>query len=161
MKDYLNRLSLIFHALVGVPLLAFVFIYLELDTGGLSALIKDPEIVKMLSYILPTISMVLAGIAFILFKKNLPQAVGENNLRTKLNSYFTVIVQKYTLFEASSLLAVAGLFLTGNIIYTIIYLAMLLLLSLHRPTVHRISRDLKLKDDERQVVIHKKEIPEG
>ena len=160
MNAYFNRLNLIFHGLIAVPLAAFVYLYLEIDTRGRSGALGNPETVEWLSYVLPTVCIVEAGVAFILFSRSIQAVREQEGLKRKLEHYFQVILQKYLLLASSGIIAVVGLFLTASTLYTALFLFMLLFLSIHRPTVYRIARDLKLEGEEKDIVVHKRDLPE-
>jgi hypothetical protein len=160
MNNYFNKLNLVFHAIVGIPLALFVFLYLEIEKGGRQGLIEGSPTADMLSYVLPTISIVLAGVAFMMYRSNLLTIRTHPDFKTRLDEYSSALIKKYSMIEISSIIAIVGIYLTANVIYIAVYLLLLLYLSLHRPTNYRIVRDLKLKGEEKDMVLHKKELPE-
>jgi len=161
MNSYFNKLNLIFHAIVAFPLAAFVYLYLEIDKNGRKGTIEGTELAQNLIYVLPTIAIVLAGLAFLFYARRLPVVRTIEDFQTKLESYSQLLIQKYIWLEFSAVIAVAGVYLTAEVIYMAIYLFNLLFLSLHRPTVYRIAKDLKLKGQEKDIVVHKKELSEN
>ena len=104
--------------------------------------------------------IVEAGMAFLLFNRHISVAREQEGLKRKLERYYGTLLQKYVLLASSSIISVVGLFLTASTLYTALYLFMLLFLSIHRPTVYRIARDLKLQGEEKEIVVHKRDIPE-
>lgn len=160
MNNYFNKLNLIFHAIVGLPLAAFIYLYLEIDKRGRQGVMKDPELSEILIYILPTLAIVTAGLAFLQYRRAIPKVKEIADFRQKLDAFSQALIQKYALLEFSSIISVVGIYLTADVIYIALYLFMLLFLSLHRPTVYRIVRDLKLKGEEKEIVLHKKDLPE-
>lgn len=158
-KEYYNKFNLIFHLLIAVPLLGFVVLYLEIHAGRLEPVLNNPFLVNVLRYFFLFIIILTAGLAFIYFLKHIEDARKEMGLKNKLRHYFSIGITKYAFLEASTTVSVIGLWLTNENIYAVLYIIVLMIFSVNRPTVYRISRDLKLKDIEKEVVIKKKELP--
>jgi len=158
LKDYLFKLNNLFHVLVAIPLLGFVYLYLESQVGRMQPLIKDPDTVLILHYILPFIIMVESGIAFVITKKSLSVFPNDDKLMEKLSIYFRISLIKYAILEGAAIVSVIGYYLTLSKVYVVFYVVLLMIFSLNRPTVYRISRDLKLEGEEKDTVIHKREI---
>ena len=77
-------------------------------------------------------------------------------LVAKLERYSKIGFVQYILFGLASFVTVLGLYLTGKGWYTGLYVIVLMLMSINRPTLKKISDDLQLKGEERQIVLHKK-----
>ncbi len=157
--EFYNKLNLFFHLLIAGPLLVFVFLYLESNAGDGRELLVQGEMATVLRYSLPMIIILSAAMSFVMFKRSLQVARNEVGLQNKLSHYFRYSFVKYGMIEFSSIAAVLGLYLTDELIYTVLYVALLMLLSVSRPTVYRICRELKLDGKEKDIVLHKKEMP--
>lgn len=158
LKDYLFKLNNLFHVIVAIPLLAFVYLYLESQVGRVQPLINNPDTILILHYILPLIIMVESGIAFIITKKSLSVFPNHDILIEKLGVYFRISLIKYAILEGAAIVAVIGYYLTLSKVYVGFYVVLLMIFSINRPTVYRISKDLKLDGDEKDIVIHKRGI---
>jgi len=158
LKDYLYKLNNLFHVMVAIPLLGFVYLYLESQVGRMQPLINNPDTILILHYILPLIIMVESGLAFIITKKSLSVFPNEDELRSKLSVYFRISLIKYAILEGAAIVSVVGYYLTLSKVYVVFYVVLLMIFSINRPTVYRISRDLKLEGEEKDIVVHKKVI---
>ena len=158
LKDYLYKLNNLFHVLVALPLLAFVYLYLENQVGRVQPLISNTDAILVLHYILPLIIIVESGIAFIITKKSLSVFPNNDLLMKKLNDYFRISLIKYAILEGATIVSVVGYYLTLSKVYMGFYVVLLMIFSINRPTVYRISRDLKLEGEEKDIVLYKREI---
>ncbi len=158
LKDYLFKLNNLFHVLVAIPLLGFVYLYLESQVGRIQPLINNPDTVLILHYILPFIIMVESGVAFVVTRNSLSVFPNDDKLIEKLSVYFRISLIKYAILEGAAIVSVVGYYLTLSKVYVVFYVVLLMIFSLNRPTVYRISRDLKLAGEEKDTVIHKREI---
>ena len=102
--------------------------------------------------------MVESGIAFVLTKKSLSVFPNDDKLKDKLSVYFRISLIKYAILEGATIVSVVGYYLTLSNVYVGFYVVLLMIFSINRPTVYRISRDLKLEGEEKDIVIHKREI---
>jgi len=158
LKDYLYKFNNLFHVLVALPLLAFVYLYLENQVGRVQPLISNTDAILVLHYILPLIIIVESGIAFIITKKSLSVFPNNDLLMKKLNVYFRISLIKYAILEGATIVSVVGYYLTLSKVYLGFYVVLLMIFSINRPTVYRISRDLKLEGEEKDIVLYKREI---
>jgi len=157
-NEYLEKLNNIFHLLVALPLLGFVAIYLQMHAGEFDPMVQASSLATALRYSFPFLVILTGGLAFISYRRNLITSKNQHTLREKLIHYFRASLVKFAFLGAASVVAVTGLFLTTENLYVVLYIIVLMLLSINRPTVFRIARDLGLRDSEKDIVIHKKEI---
>ncbi len=154
--DYHHRLNLIFHAIVAITMLPFVWLFLEIDANGREGLLTD--IVVILLFLLVCLSLTLT--AFIYKKKHLKEAAGNSTLRSKLEAYLRVQIVNYALLEGSALFATLAFFLTASYLFVVAYILVLFVFSMNRPNLDRVSRELFLSKKERELLIDRKEIPQ-
>lgn len=145
--EYYNTLTLVFYLMVGMPLLFFVFIYLQYEkVGGLSA----TESIQVLPHIvLPAVIMMSLYFAYAIYKKQLRQRQ-PSAFKEKLRTFHEVSLYKYALLSLANFLAVIGIYFTGEQVFAGLYAIALVVFSLNRPTHHRISKDMQLSKEEQQ-----------
>jgi len=156
-EDFHNKLGFIFHALLAVPLAAFVYLFLEIKNRefepAISIGINPPVIIAMLLIL----TLVIVGFGYYSYRKNIKKAqVADDGLKGKLSAYFNYLVTLYAFIEGGSLLLIAGLYLTTSSFFIVGYMFLLLVLSLNRPTPQKYVGDLRLQGEERDVILHKK-----
>lgn len=149
-EQELNNLNIIYYAMVGLPLLAFLYLYLNVNDGQVFIEPLEAETEKIILIILPVICLMAIGFAFISYGKKISSANDLAKLDEKMKFFIRASITKYAAMEFASLVAVLGYFLTTHIIFTTIYVAILLLFSVNRPTKYRVKKDLRLKQDERR-----------
>lgn len=150
MSQYLIRLQIWFLVLAIMPLLLFIALYL---------IFPDYPAQPAEEYL-----MIILGAAFIdwplaaiLFNKKIKSARNEQGLGAKLDKYFQIAIIRYTLFSSAGLILAVGFFLTSSDIFTGVFLVSLIFAFSYWPTGPRVSNELRLRGDEREMVYFRKD----
>jgi hypothetical protein len=138
-------LNLIFYALVGIPLLFFLFLYLQIKDGRYSSIDPSEDLNMILLFLIPVFCLVNIILAYVTYQRKLKNVIGSDSLQIKLEGFFKASVLKYSFLAAASVITILGLFITAEMLYSIIYLTILLIFSLNRPTPFRLRKDLKIR----------------
>ncbi len=152
--DYHHRLNLIFHAIVAITMIPFVWLYLEIDTGKRMEL-TDDSIVLILFFL---VSGSLIATSFLYKKKQLAFVDPSRSLREKLEEYFKVLLVSYALLEVSAVFATLAFFITANYLFVLIYIISLFVFSIYRPKIENAVRDLGLSEKEKKILINREVI---
>lgn len=155
--DYHHRLNLIFHAIVAMTMLPFVWLFLEIDANGRQGIFTDVVVVAL--FLLVCLS--LTGTAYMYKKKQLDEAGKKATLRKKLETYLRVQIVNYALLEGAALFATLAFYITASYFFVVIYLFILFVFSMNRPNLERVSRELYLNKEERTILIDRKEISQA
>ena len=148
--QYFNKLQSVLFILLIVPLLVFTALYFFMsDIAPLPQ--KEYYIVIPLTVLLEWL------LAVIIFNKKIKSARNEQGLGAKLDKYFGITILRYGFLSSASLILAAGFFLSGNDIFTTLYLAGLVFTGILWPTTRKVSNDLRLRGDEREMVYFKKD----
>ncbi|WP_017731591.1 hypothetical protein [Nafulsella turpanensis] len=154
-----QRLSNLFYLMVGLPLLCFGWVYLNLQGLSTPALFDHP--VYAWFWHVPAVLLIvgLTAGAYILYRgrlKNYFSAAGKEpslqRLENRVEVFYELSLRKYLMLTVAVLLAVLSLYLSGHKGYAAIYGILLLIFSVSRPTARGLNRDLKLNKEERLIV---------
>ena len=155
-KAFDQQMNLIFHAVLAGPLLFYGIAYLRTLDGSIPSYLGElPLTVRAL---ISFLCGVLVLLAFYIYRKEIRSAREEATLQEKLNRFFTGSLIHYGILELASIIAVLAFFLTYDHLFTAIYVAILFLMSINRPTPRRYVQDLFLKDEEREAILKNKAI---
>ena len=154
--DFFKKANLIFHWILAVPLLIFIFLYLEKRDDHWIPLLTDPLTVTILSYFLFPASITFLFIGFKAFRDRVQAYKTMNLLKDKILIFYKAFAAQQLLFGLSSFLSLIGLYLTGNNGFAIFYMVVLFLSSIYRPSPSRVCHDLKLNKEDREIVYKKK-----
>jgi len=155
-EDFHNKIGFTFHAILALPLAAFVYLFLEVKNRGRLPIVEDPRASLVTGIVLFVgIAVVVAG--YLLFKKQM-KANNEvkQPLKDKLAKYYNAALTFYLLLELGSIAMVLGLYLTTSSFFIIGFMFLLLIQSLNRPTPQKYVKDLRLSEEERNIILHKK-----
>lgn len=156
LEAYYNKFNNIFHGIIAGPLLVFVILYLQLDTGRFTPPFGDMNLITI-SVIAFFVNLGYIYWVFTRFKNDRIELIGKFDLRERLHVYREISARFYVLITLSGVLAIIAVLLTGEMSFALIYLLQLFLLSVYRPSVHNICKYLKLQGEEREFVLKKKE----
>ena len=158
-RAYFTKLNNAFHGIIAIPLLVFVYLYLEFDSGNLSPITGKGDYL-VLTVLFNAASIVYFVRIFIGFRKAVNAFTDEADLlAVRLQRYSNRSIQFYLAMSIPGVAAIILMILTGELGLSFVYVAGLFLLSVKRPSVHVICKDLHLTGEERQMVLKKKEIP--
>ena len=156
LEKYFTSFNNVFHGIIAGPLLIFVYLFLQLDSGKMLPPLKGSNYFT-LSMMAFAVDFIYIGWVFYKFRKDRRSLIGKYDLKQRLEAYRSVSYQFYFLMTLSGVLAIFAIYLTGEMSFSFIYLLQLFLLSIFRPSVHNICKYLDLKDEERDFVLKKKE----
>jgi hypothetical protein len=148
--QYFNKLHSVLLVLLMVPLLAFIALYFFLN--GLPTTSGKEYVI-----IIPATVLIDWLVAMLIFNKKIKSAANEQGLGVKLDKYFQITIVRYSLFSSGSFILALGFYLSGNDLFTALYLVGLVLAGILWPTGRKICSDLRLKGDEREMVYFKKD----
>ncbi len=158
-EDYYNKLHLTFNALIAVTLLPFVWLFLSIQKHGTDgALLSGLPAAALTSALI----LIYAGCIYIAIrnkKQKLRTLSKKDPLRQRLNLYRSLILEKYVLLSAASVLCVIGLFLTKTFVFTLAYILSLVLLSIDRPVFRQIPDQIPTTPEEKDLFLNKLPIP--
>ncbi|MBS1681616.1 MAG: hypothetical protein JST48_07885 [Bacteroidetes bacterium] len=140
-----------------LPIGEFLGIYYLLLSGILPKFINDERILQFLLFAFPIVILTLLTIVHLGVRKKLTTISNEVGLGRKLDLYADVAKRKTFSIVWASLLLAAGFFLTTHEWFNFYFGAVILWSWWQWPSPRKVCDDLKLKGDERQMVITKGE----
>jgi hypothetical protein len=135
-----------------VPVGVFIAIYLQ-PVDQPNVLIVHAE----LFVIVCSAVLIIWAVVFIFFNKKIKTVRKGQGLRQKLEKYFLITIVRYSFFCFCSLGLAVVFYLTRSDVYTILFLAQIVAAGLLWPFSWKVSADLKLRGDEREMVYYKKD----
>lgn len=161
LSEYLNVLNIIFYLTVGIPLILFCIVYLKFQgQGGLLPTTAE-NFYFLLHVFIPVLIVITIIFAYAYYRKQLKQKHLKVSLTEKLLFFYQISVNKYIILCIANMLAVVGLYLSGEQFFAALYAITLVVFSFSRPTPLRIIKDLKLNKDEQKKLIHSQNLNEA
>ncbi|MEQ8472707.1 MAG: hypothetical protein RIC35_16065 [Marinoscillum sp.] len=145
-ERFYHRLNLIFNGIVAITLIPFAFIFLETQTDFPDPPAIDGSMEMVVKVLLIVLAAAIIGLAQVYAKKSLISVQQTEGLGERLNAYLKVKVRSYAILEFAALLACLGLFLTKDQIFSFVYVFVLFIFSLGRPTFERVAREVKVSE---------------
>ena len=156
-EEFHQKLGLIFHALLAIPLALFIYLFLELRHNNPLPILNNKLLLVFATYSLPILGVLLGWIGYRRWRRNLSQINREDNLPVMLSNYGKSMTNFYYYTAASSAIWVLGLYLTTSYLFIAGYVVLLFFMSLQRPTPKKYVEDLNLTGENRNIILQKKE----
>lgn len=136
--------------LIALPL--FGMIYLYHNSGNLDWGL--PALPDFVNGILAGAGTALLLIQYFLFHRKLKETFHFDELLKKVKIYAHATRERFFLLFICSLIATLGLLFFGNPYFIVLFAGTLVFFSLAKPTPDRIGRLLKLKKEERDLILN-------
>ena len=157
-KEYIRKLKIIAHLNIGIPLLFFIYVYLESTAEKLNPLIAEEF--KMTVFI----PICLTGLVLIIighkkYNQNISAAGEKEKLPEKLNCYKKGTTIRFISYSISALLISIGFYLTDFQPFAALFGIMIVLFSINNPTARKAVIDLRLKDKDKEIILKGLDLP--
>ncbi len=157
-KTYLQKLQTFAYVCLGIPLLFFIYLYLESSVERLVPLISEEQILYLFFPLL-IVSILLVYAANKKFKSINSSAILETDFLRKLIAYQKANNTRFLYYGISTLLITIGFYITNFQPLAALFGIMIVLFSINNPNQRKIVKDLKLKDPEKTIILKGLEIP--
>lgn len=155
-KKFDQQISLIFHLVIAGPLILYSIGYLNtLNEEAVPTISEPPIPIKLF---VSVFSGLLILLAFYIYKKEIKVARTLDTLEEKLSRLFKGSIIHYGILEFASFIPALAFFLTHDHLFTAVYIFILFLMSLNRPTPRKYIQDLYLEGEERDKVLNKRSL---
>ncbi len=155
-KEYFYKLNNTGYQLMMVPLILFIYFYSQSYFYDSQPLI-EPRFNSYLLYALIGISVITLTTVHRRTRNKATRIASEVGLGIKLEKLGSVLIGRMIWKAMITLLMTLGLLATGNQVFSILFCATLAWFFLQWPTPGRVADLLKLRGDEREMVLSKGE----
>ena len=135
-----------------IPIIAFIMVYFQVFAAEIS-----PKQSFELLIGLPSIVALNWIVMFILYNKKVASIRRALGLRAKLEKYYYLTIVRYLLIALGCLVLAFGFQVTKEDVFTGLFILNLILAAVLWPLSSKVSNDLKLRGDEREMVYYKKD----
>ena len=157
-QEFLNKLQVQLNLLIALPMLILIYFFLRIENNTYNPHILTEDSLYILRIGVLFLIIILVILGLISFSRQVNSLNPEMPLRDKLELFFSASLTRSYLFEISTLISLTGLILSGEQIYVGYYTICLVAFSITYPTLHRINQQLKLKKEDREIILSRKRI---
>ena len=156
-RTYLQKLQTFAYGTLALPLLFFVYLYLESSVDRLEAPV--PEAYHLYAFI-PTLIGCLILIIWTTrkFETLRKEAVSKASFVEKLTLYQKANKFRFMNYALAATWCTIGFYFTNFQPFAVLFAIMIVLFSISNPTARRIVNELRLKDQEKQMILSGSEI---
>lgn len=145
---FYQKLNMIFHSVIAITMIPFAWIFLETEKGGGASPILQGNTLTVIQAILIALAAAIIGYSRSFGNRMLIKTHQQESIPDKLKAYLQGKVKYYLLLESGAVLAVLGLYLTKNHLFSLIYVLVLFVFSLGRPSFDKVSRETGIRQNE-------------
>ena len=149
---------MVFHGTIAISMIPFAWAFLETQRQY-----PDPPLVEGFALLAtkivgPFLCVVVMLLSYQYGQNIISKAKSLENVDRKLRYFVREKKKDFLLLEAGAIIACVGLYLSKDHLFTILYVAILLMFSTKRPTYLKITSSLDIKDEEISTWISESEI---
>jgi hypothetical protein len=157
-KTYIQKLQTFAYVCLGFPLLFFIYFYLESSVDRL-----EPKIGHEYSLFIfiPAflMSMILIYLGFRNYHSMKLSAIEKVDFKEKLRLYLKASNTRFLYYGACTSIITLGFFITNYEPFAALFGVMIVFFSIHNPNARKIVNELKLKGEEKSIILTGLEIP--
>lgn len=153
--EYFYKLYGRLYALILLPLVCFGLLYWEMKTGTIEPISQDIQLNQIL--LLAVIVVLLAEwtASFFLFRNKVKSILTLGSLGDRLDRYYQFTLIRFSFLVSGLVLLAVGFFITRDQYFSILFLGSMVGLGVLWPTSAKVCDDLRLKGDERKLILYK------
>lgn len=153
-REFFNTLYNILYGILLVPLLIFMYLYLEQQSGSLMSQIVESS---LLVWVLSLVVIFEWAMSFVIFHKGMKAVDQRIGFGERLEKYRAITIVRYAIISSSCFVLTVGFYLTQHQVFSALFVMGMILQSSFWPTTYRVAKHLKLKGEEREMIIRKKD----
>ena len=157
-KSYIQKIQTIAYLCLGIPLLFFIYLYLESSVGRLEEKIQTSYHPYALIPIVIFCSLLILW-GMIKYRFFINQSLSRSELREKLKIYEHANVYRFVSYGISTSLISIGFYLTDAQPFAALFAIMIVLFSINNPSSRKIITELKLNKSEKEIILKGLDIP--
>jgi len=153
-EEFFFKLNRLFHGYLAMSLLPFGIIYIAKKEGF--AIDYPSDIVQWTVHaVIAAVVVYLSFNASMVYKRGYQDFSKEWRIDEKLDFFYRISFRKYSYLCVGTILTVIGYLLDDSYLFVIIYVGLLFIMSLGRPTERNIERELGLSNEEKEMFRNK------
>ncbi|GIL24246.1 MAG: hypothetical protein BroJett042_27590 [Bacteroidota bacterium] len=156
-KEYFFRLNNTGYQLMMVPLLVFIFHYASVYAFAAPVWIADAALVNYLLIGVAVVALTILTLVHFFVRSRAAKILKQTGLGLKLELLGGVLMNRFVALALITLTMPVGLVLTHHLGFTLGFVILLAWYFLNWPTPAQVSHLLKLKGDEKEMVLSKGE----
>lgn len=144
---FYQKLNMIFNGIVASSMIPFAIVFLQYQNGSRLPIISG-ELEDPIKIVLIILSLGLLITSNFLGPKLLSVARAESSIDKKLRTYLIQKIKHYAIIEGAALIALIGFFLLNQQFFSFVYVGVLFVFSMHRPTFSKVSKEINESEED-------------
>jgi hypothetical protein len=147
--DFHHQINQIYHLFIAISLIPFSIVFLEIDSSR-SFSIESGAVTYLIIFSVLALSGYISWYAW-KGDRTKYQLIENMSIREKLEEFKRKNILRYVFLMIAGLLSLSGLWIVSSYLFVIAYFAILVQYSFLRPSMDRVTRDVRLTKEEREI----------
>lgn len=157
-RTYLQKLQTVAYLCIGIPLLFFIYVYLESSVDQLEEIIPSNYHLSIL-FSLTFICLIIIYWSIKKYRFLINQSYSTLVLREKLALYQEANNNRFIIYGISAMMISIGFYLTNFQPFAALFGIIVVLFSINNPNARKIVTELKLRNKDKEIIYNGLEIP--
>lgn len=157
-RTYLQKLQTVAYLCIGIPLLFFIYVYLESSVDQLEEIIPSNYHLLIL-FSLTFICLIIIYWSIKKYRFLITQSFSTLVLREKLALYQEANNNRFIIYGISAMMISIGFYLTNFQPFAALFGIIVVLFSINNPNARKIVTELKLRNKDKEIIYNGLEIP--
>lgn len=144
---FYQKINMIFNGIVASSMIPFAILFLQNQNQAQIALVEEP-LFQILKISIISLSLLILVVANRMSSFLIRPVFEKETIAEKLDIYLIQKLKQLAIVEASAIVALIGFFLLKEQIFSFIYVGVLFIFSMYRPTFGRISKEINEPEED-------------
>lgn len=152
-REYFYKVQARLYLYVLLPLVLFVYLYMKMQDGDVA-----PPMETLVPVLVPVVSAITLFdwiVALLVFRKRIKPLPLKITLSEKLEGYAAATYWRFAIIAALSAVQAVSYYAAGSSVFAALFGLDIMLMSVFWPLPTKVCRDLKLKGEERKMVLRR------
>lgn len=152
-REYFYKVQARLYLYVLLPLILFVYLYMKMRDGNVT-----PPVESMGPVLVPIVSAITLFdwiVALVVFRRRIKPLPSKIMLSEKLEGYAAATYWRFAIIAAISAFLAVCYYAVGSSVFAALFGLDIMLMSVFWPLPTKVCRDLKLKGEERKMVLRR------
>lgn len=146
-KEQFKITNIIFYALLIWQLLFYAFAFWFSGSEGFTV---NKELDEIFQFLIPLFGFTVMITSRFLYNKNISTVDEKEDVANKLAKYRTFKIIQWAMVEGASTIAIIGLMLTGNHLYSVVFIFLIGYFILIKPSNENFTSEMKISSTDSQ-----------
>ncbi|WP_421876072.1 hypothetical protein [Marinoscillum sp.] len=141
-ERFYNKLNLWFNGAVAISIIPFALIFLDTQSEFPDPPLVSAEVSPVIQGVVTVLVVLIVWFGIQFPARHQSELSAKNTIESKLDFYLKIRMKSYLILEVGAILVCLGFYLTKSQLFSGVYLAVMFVFSMIRPTFEKIAQHI-------------------